>query len=80
MAGTSWMAEAACVNVDHVDWFDLDCGLEAALTYCATCPVGDLCLEYAITNGLTEGIWGGEWGSTLVRLVTQKPGEGSKDG
>ena len=60
-----WMTAAACRLRTDLDWFDLDCNLEACLTVCATCPVGDRCLEYAIRNNLTDGVWGGEWGYRL---------------
>jgi WhiB family transcriptional regulator, redox-sensing transcriptional regulator len=71
---TSWMDDAACAGHDDLDYFDLDCGLEAALTLCVTCPVGDQCLDYAIKHKLTDGIWGGEWGDSLARLVGRRRG------
>jgi WhiB family transcriptional regulator, redox-sensing transcriptional regulator len=74
VSDTAWMERAACAGQEHVDMFDLDCGLEAAITLCAICPVGDLCLDYAIEHNLTDGIWGGEWGDTLIRLTRRTPG------
>jgi WhiB family transcriptional regulator, redox-sensing transcriptional regulator len=67
--GTEWMLDAACTNQPHLDYFDTECGLEAALNVCATCPVGDACLQYAIEHRMTEGIWGGAWGDELFRII-----------
>jgi WhiB family redox-sensing transcriptional regulator len=32
---------------------------EAARQICAGCPVREPCLDYAISHGITHGIWGG---------------------
>ena len=71
MAGTDrdWMLEAACRGRDDLDWFDMGCSVEACMAVCATCPVGDLCLDYAIRNRCTDGIWAGEYGYRLEQLV-----------
>ena len=68
------MKRANCINRPDIDFFDHDCGLQSALAVCATCPVGDQCLDYAIKNNLTDGIWGGAWGSELAAIV-EKAGE-----
>ena len=77
---TEWMAQAACAGNTHVDYFDLDCGLEAALELCLVCPVGDKCLDYAIDHRLTDGIWGGEWGDGLLRLIRKHRTGGAQNG
>jgi hypothetical protein len=71
MASTNrdWMQEAACKDRPDLDWFDLECSLMAFLAVCAECPVGDACLEYAIRNDITEGLWGGEWGYRLKQYT-----------
>ena len=72
MAGNrDWMDDAACRHRPDLDWFDLDCNLEACLHVCLTCPVGDECLDYAVRNNLTEGVWGGEWGYRLQGYIDQ---------
>ena len=72
MAGDlDWMNHAACRQRDDLDWFDLDCHLNAVLEVCAICPVGDACLDYAIRNELTDGVWGGEWGYRLQHYIKQ---------
>ena len=63
------MERAACVGRLDIDYFDIDCSLQAALETCAVCPVGDVCLQYAIEHKLDEGIWGGAWGDELFGIV-----------
>jgi len=67
--GTDWMQHAACMDRHDLDWFDIDCGAHQAVQLCHTCPVIERCLDYAITNQIEEGIWGGLWGRRLVSLV-----------
>ena len=67
--GTDWMERAACVGRLDIDYFDIDCSLQAALETCAVCPVGDVCLDYAIEHNLTDGVWGGAWGDELIGIV-----------
>ena len=57
----SWMAKGACVGTDPDAFFpppgpktDRD-----AKAICATCPVVDTCLEYALANRIEHGVWGG---------------------
>jgi WhiB family transcriptional regulator, redox-sensing transcriptional regulator len=33
--------------------------IEAARTWCATCPVREACLRYALANDEPFGVWGG---------------------
>ena len=57
-----WMDEAVCVETDP-DMFFPDRGgrdgAKAAKRVCASCPVVEQCLEYAISNGFNDGIFGG---------------------
>jgi WhiB family redox-sensing transcriptional regulator len=34
-------------------------GVEAAQRICAACPAKEPCLEYALTNRIEHGVWGG---------------------
>jgi hypothetical protein len=65
--GDDWREHAACQHRQDLDWFDLACYLHACLEVCATCPVADHCLDYAITNEIRDGVWGGEWGYRLTK-------------
>ena len=62
-ADNSWMVNAACRTVYNKDIFwPLTSDTQAAqpaLAVCGTCDVVDDCLEYAMTNNETAGIWGG---------------------
>jgi WhiB family redox-sensing transcriptional regulator len=54
-----WMESAVCASADPEEWFP-EKGVRAvkAKRICATCPVIDDCLQFALKNGET-GIWGG---------------------
>lgn len=57
-----WMDDADCKGMTHLffpDKGDAD-GLAAfAKEICRTCKVKDDCLQFALDNTFTEGIWGG---------------------
>ncbi len=60
---TPWREAAACLEVtNQVSFFpdkeDL-LGIAKAKAVCATCPVADECLTWAIESNQTEGVWGG---------------------
>ena len=55
-----WMAEGNCREQAPSLFFPSDgVGVEVARRICATCPVKDPCLEYALRNGIDHGVWGG---------------------
>ncbi len=55
-----WRQRAACRGTD-LDVFYPERGESAgpARQVCAACPVRQPCLEYALSNRITHGIWGG---------------------
>jgi len=55
-----WRELAACRGAD-LDVFFPERGESAgpARQVCAACPVRQPCLDYAITNRITHGVWGG---------------------
>jgi WhiB family transcriptional regulator, redox-sensing transcriptional regulator len=63
----SWQDRAACVGTDTQLFFgpDGERGQEReireakAKAICALCPVRAQCLDYALTNSIKQGIWGG---------------------
>lgn len=60
---TPWREAAACLDVtNQVSFFpdreDLR-GIAKAKAVCATCPVADVCLTWAIETNQSEGVWGG---------------------
>lgn len=68
---TSWRDDAACAATPEVDFFPSPedvAGISAAKEVCATCPVADDCLSYAIETRQAEGIWGGHTPKERVKL------------
>jgi WhiB family redox-sensing transcriptional regulator len=59
-AATSWMDGALCAQADPEQWFP-EAGehSQAAKTICDGCPIRERCLEYARTEGIPFGVWGG---------------------
>jgi WhiB family redox-sensing transcriptional regulator len=56
----NWMAEGNCRNELPSTFFPSDgVGVEVARRICATCPVQEPCLEYALRNRIDHGVWGG---------------------
>lgn len=55
-----WMHQAACADTDPDMWFPhRGEQIKPLIAICATCPVRQDCLEYAIEHGEHHGIWGG---------------------
>jgi len=56
-----WRQQAACRGTD-LDLFYPERGKSAgpARQVCAACPVRQPCLEYALSNRIMSGIWGGQ--------------------
>jgi WhiB family transcriptional regulator, redox-sensing transcriptional regulator len=61
----AWQADAACAGMPTDDFFPVGstgaalAQIAAAKAVCAACPVAQKCLEYALSTGQTDGIWGG---------------------
>jgi WhiB family redox-sensing transcriptional regulator len=70
---TPWREAAACIDVNpaEVSFFpdkeDLG-AIVRAKAVCATCPVADVCLSWAIETNQSEGIWGGHTAKERRRL------------
>lgn len=57
---TSWMATGNCRYEPPGTFFPSDgVGVEIAKQICATCPVKEACLDYALENRIDHGVWGG---------------------
>jgi WhiB family transcriptional regulator, redox-sensing transcriptional regulator len=55
-----WRELAACRGTDLEVFFpERGESAEPARRICAACPVRQACLDYAITNRIVHGIWGG---------------------
>ena len=59
---TDWRTRAACLR-DDADLFPPDCtagpDIDRAKQICRGCPVRARCLDWALSNGIASGIWGG---------------------
>ena len=56
----NWMSTGNCRNEPPSTFFPSDgTGVEVAKRICATCPVVEACLEYALDNRIDHGVWGG---------------------
>ena len=65
-----WQERAACYGLDAEVFFpttEEEAGL--ALSYCAACPVRELCLAWAVKNGERYGVWGGTTEQQRRRLI-----------
>ena len=59
-AWTGWRYRAACRGTDLQVFFPgRGETAEPARQICAGCPVRQPCLDYALSHGITHGIWGG---------------------
>jgi len=57
---TAWMADGNCRLHPPSTFFPSDgVGVDRARKICKGCPVGELCLEYALENRIEHGVWGG---------------------
>lgn len=55
-----WMRDGDCRDYPPKAFFPSDgVGVDVARRICATCDVKDRCLEYALTNRIDHGVWGG---------------------
>jgi WhiB family redox-sensing transcriptional regulator len=73
MTARSWRDRAACLDIVSAEYdpFFADAAeLRAeAIAICATCPVRDDCLTFAVRTGQQYGIWGGQPERILRRLI-----------
>src|SRR5581483_5157441 len=57
---TDWMQRGLCREIPPTVFFPSDgVGVEVARQICATCPVKEPCLEYALEQRIDHGVWGG---------------------
>jgi WhiB family redox-sensing transcriptional regulator len=56
----AWLDDAACKGMDPDIFFpEQGNGWVHAAAICATCPVQQECLDWALQHEETEGVWGG---------------------
>ena len=70
---TEWMRRGNCREEPPATFFPSDgAGVEAARRLCATCPVKEPCLEYALRNRIDHGVWGGASERERRRILRQR--------
>lgn len=66
-----WRKQAACIDLGSAEFFlagdDLE-GMRRAQEICASCPVREPCLEFALATNQSLGIWGGTTPNERRRL------------
>jgi WhiB family transcriptional regulator, redox-sensing transcriptional regulator len=68
-----WMAAGKCREQAPTVFFPHDgAGVDRARRICAGCPVLDVCLEYALTNRIDHGVWGGTSERERKRILYQR--------
>lgn len=66
----NWTEYANCKNLDKSLFFPSTVReLKLAKQVCSTCPVSSECLQYAVDNSLTYGVWGGLGESDREKLA-----------
>ena len=69
----SWRSKAACQGLDPAVFYPAsDEEADEAKAICATCPVRETCLEYALANRERDGVWGGATERERRRIVRQR--------
>jgi WhiB family redox-sensing transcriptional regulator len=59
-SSADWRYRAACRGANLEQFFPgRGESAEPARQVCARCPVREVCLDYALSHGITHGIWGG---------------------
>jgi len=68
-----WYDDAECRGADTSVFFPVsEAGADEAKAICATCPVAEACLEYAVATRQPEGVWGGMTPTERHRLIRRR--------
>jgi len=55
-----WMSKAKCKGREDINFFpDKGQVPTEARRFCADCPVKTQCIDYAVVNNISDGVWGG---------------------
>ena len=73
MFDKSWYSQAACRGADVELFFTDDAeAASQAISICRQCPVQDRCLDTAMTERESYGVWGGTAESYRQRLFRRE--------
>ena len=68
-----WYDDAECRGADTSVFFPVsEADADRAKAICATCPVAEACLEYAIDTRQPDGVWGGMTPTERHRLLRRR--------
>jgi len=68
-----WMAIGKCVDLPPETFFPSDgVGVIAAQKICGSCDAQAECLEYAITERIPHGVWGGASERERRRIIKKR--------
>ena len=77
---TSWMARGNCSVEPPETFFPSDgVGVLVAQRICASCPVKEPCLEYALRNRIEHGVWGGHSERSRRRILRERARQATHD-
>lgn len=72
-AGRNWMEDALCAQTDPDIFYPEKGGSTApATSICKNCSVRAQCLEYAVSNDIRHGIWGGTSDNDRKRMARER--------
>jgi len=75
-ADHAWMLTGRCREIDPGEFFPSDgVGVDKARVICASCPVKEPCLEYALRNRIDHGVWGGASERERRRILKRRKSE-----
>ncbi|MEI8050248.1 MAG: WhiB family transcriptional regulator [Actinomycetes bacterium] len=73
-----WMEQGKCREVAPDTFFPSDgLGVIKAQRICASCPVQNSCLEYALENHIDHGVWGGRSERERRRILRARRKQGA---
>jgi WhiB family transcriptional regulator, redox-sensing transcriptional regulator len=76
---SEWMIRGLCRNEPPDRFFPSDgVGVEVARRICATCPVQEPCLEYALAQRIDHGVWGGASERERRRILKRRRNEAAQ--
>jgi WhiB family redox-sensing transcriptional regulator len=70
-----WQDHAVCTGMDtNIFFYDRNAKAQIvrARKICGTCPVAKDCLEFALTNNIEDGMWGGKSGRERRNIRQQR--------
>jgi WhiB family transcriptional regulator, redox-sensing transcriptional regulator len=68
-----WRQRAACRGVDPDIFYPVsDEDAADAKAICAMCPVGEACLEWALSTRERDGVWGGATERERRRIIRRR--------